>query len=159
ATAMSQTQLDGTRRALALLAAAWLVGCHHPETPTIITLPPLPEATAGAQPRVNGNVGSPQGLPPAELSYGTPQQASATGAPGNPGPGDISLDFADTDIRAVVAQILGTILKVNYTIDPTVHGSATLRTDTPLARSQLLPVLQSLLAQNGAALVQSGSLF
>ncbi|HTI83003.1 MAG TPA: secretin N-terminal domain-containing protein [Acetobacteraceae bacterium] len=125
-----------------------------------MALPSLPETTAGAPPRVNGNVGSPQGLPPAELSYGTrQQQASAAGSPGNQGPGDISLDFADTDIRAVVAQILGTTLKLNYTIDPAVHGTATLRTDTPLSRSQLLPVLQSLLAENGAALVQSGSLY
>jgi general secretion pathway protein D len=69
------------------------------------------------------------------------------------------LDFADTDIREVSTQILGNILKLNYTIDPAVHGAATLRTVTPLARSQLLPVLQSLLAQNGAALVQSGGLY
>ena len=156
---MIWTTLDRKWRVLAVLAVAWLASCQHPETPTIMTLPPLPETTAGAPPRVNGNVGSPQGLPPAELSYGTPQQASAAGSPGNQGPGDISLDFADTDIRAVVAQILGTILKVNYTIDPAVHGTATLRTDTPLNRSQLLPVLQSLLADNGAALVQSGSLY
>jgi len=156
---MIWTTLDRKWRVLAVLAVAWLASCQHPETPTIMTLPPLPETTAGAPPRVNGNVGSPQGLPPAELSYGTPQQASAAGSPGNQGPGDISLDFADTDIRAVVAQILGTILKVNYTIDPAVHGTATLRTDTPLNRSQLLPVLQSLLAENGAALVQSGSLY
>lgn len=39
------------------------------------------------------------------------------------------------------------------------HGTATLRTQTPVARSQLLPALQSLLAQNGAALVQAGSLY
>ncbi len=156
---MSGSNVDRAGRVLAVLAAAWLAGCQHPETPTITTLPPLPEATAGAQPRVNGNVGSPQGLPPAELSYGTPQQAALAGGAGNEGPGDISLDFADTDIRAVVAQILGTILKLNYTIDPSVHGSATLRTDTPLTRSQLLPVLQSLLSENGAALVQSGSLY
>ena len=69
------------------------------------------------------------------------------------------MDFADTDIREVSTQILGNILKLNYTIDPAVHGAATLRTVTPLARSQLLPVLQSLLAQNGAALVQSGGLY
>lgn len=93
------------------------------------------------------------------LSYGTPQQAAGGGSAAASGVADISLDFADTDIRAVVAQILGTILKVNYTIDPSVHGSATLRTDTPLTRTQLLPVLQSLLAQNGAALVQSGTLY
>ncbi len=69
------------------------------------------------------------------------------------------MDFADTDIREVVSQILGVILKLNYTIDPAVHGTATLRTQRPLARSQLLGVLQSLLTENGAALVQAGSLY
>jgi general secretion pathway protein D len=147
------------RRAVAVLVVAWLAGCQHAEEPTVAMLPALPPATEGAAPRVNGTVGSPKGLPPAEFSYGTPQQPASAVGPSASGAADISLDFADTDIRAVVAQILGTILKVNYTIDPSVHGSATLHTDTPLMRSQLLPVLQSLLAQNGAALVQSGALY
>ncbi|MFC7544374.1 secretin N-terminal domain-containing protein [Siccirubricoccus deserti] len=59
----------------------------------------------------------------------------------------------------MAAQILGTILRENYTIDPAVQGTATLRTVQPLARSQLLPTLQALLAQNGAALVRSGTLY
>lgn len=147
------------RRVVAALVVASLSGCHSPEVPVVTELPPLPVTTGGAQPRINGNVGSPRSLPPAQLSYGAEQGAPVPGAPGGTGAGDISLDFADTDIRAVVAQVLGTILKLNYTIDPAVHGSATLRTQTPLARSQLLPVLQSLLAQNGAALVQTGSLY
>ena len=75
------------------------------------------------------------------------------------GPGDISLDFADTDIREIVAQVLGTILKTNYTIDPAVHGTATLHTVRPLNRSELVPTLESLLAQNGAAIVQNGALY
>ena len=73
--------------------------------------------------------------------------------------GDVTLDFADTDIRDVVAQILGSILRVNYTIDPAVRGTATLRTVRPLPRAELLPTLQALLAQNGAALVSSGNLY
>ena len=56
------------------------------------------------------------------------------------GAGSVTLDFADTDIREVAAQILGNTLHVNYTIDPAVHGTATLRTVTPLANSQLVPV-------------------
>ena len=37
------------------------------------------------------------------------------------GQGGISFNFADTDIRAVAAQILGNMLHVNYTIDPDVE--------------------------------------
>jgi general secretion pathway protein D len=73
--------------------------------------------------------------------------------------GDVPLDFADTDIRTVVTQILGNLLKLDYTIDPSVHGSVTLHSTSPLTREQLLATLQALLAQNGAALIQSGSLY
>jgi general secretion pathway protein D len=48
---------------------------------------------------------------------------------------------------------------VNYAIDPSVHGTATLRTVAPLPENQLIPVLQSLLAQNGATLVTSGGVY
>jgi len=48
---------------------------------------------------------------------------------------------------------------VNYTIDPAVRGTVTLRTAAPLARAQLVPALQTLLSQNGATLVQAGELY
>jgi general secretion pathway protein D len=73
--------------------------------------------------------------------------------------GDVSLDFVEADLREVAAQILGTILRVNYTIDPAVRGSATLRTVRPLSRAEVLTTLQALLAQNGAALVESAGLY
>jgi general secretion pathway protein D len=148
---------------LALLLLAALPGCERAQTPVLSplspSLSPLPGASLVAPPRVNGSVGSPQALAPPILSLGaSPSQAAPATSEEAVG-GDISLTFADTDIREVVAQILGTILKVNYTIDPAVHGTATLRTVQPVARSQLLSVLQSLLAQNSAALVQSGTLY
>jgi general secretion pathway protein D len=155
-------------RSLALLLGlVQISGCSHPSPPAIPALPPLPRDGASAPPRINGSIGSPDALPPAQVAYGTagangtgtgsgsasPNPASATA------PGDVSLDFADTDIREIVAQILGTILKVNYTIDPTVHGTATLHTVRPLNRSELVPTLESLLAQNAAALVSSGGIY
>jgi general secretion pathway protein D len=112
-----------------------------------------------ATPRVNSTIGTPQALPSAQTSYGPGVQISIPGQPGAGGAGDITLDFADTDIREVVAQILGNILRVNYTIDSAVHGSVTLHTTTPLNRSQLLPTLDALLAQNGATLIRTGSLY
>ncbi|HUB10534.1 MAG TPA: type II secretion system secretin GspD [Acetobacteraceae bacterium] len=147
---------------VALVLVCALAACTRQVPPTVTPLPqPLPEGQLSmAPPRINGDVGTRQALQPPMVSYGTPEAAVARPtASGAAVGGDISLDFADTDIRAVVAQILGTILRVNYTIDPAVHGTATLRTQQPLTRSQLLPVLQSLLAENGAALVQAGSLY
>jgi general secretion pathway protein D len=136
-----------------------LTGCTHPSPPAIPALSPLPGGGAVVAPRINGAVGTPDASPPVQVAYGQGLAAPAqqTGVP--PGRGDITLNFADTDIREVVGQILGTILHVNYEIDPAVHGSATLHTTRPLSRSELLPTLQSLLSQNGAALVMGAGLY
>lgn len=143
-----------------LAALLLLASCTRGEQPVIDTPPPAPMASDAASPRVSGPVGSTGAPGRPEISYGTgrgvtPPTGEGSAARG----GTVSLDFADTDIREVVNQILGTILHANYTIDPGVRGTATLHTATPLATSQLLPVLQSLLAQNGASLVQTGGVY
>jgi general secretion pathway protein D len=150
-----------SRRSFALLLGLLqLAGCNHPSPPAIPASPPLPNGTIAAPPRINGAIGSPDALPPARVTYGRNEDTSLPPAPpGDPAAADISLDFADTDIREVVAQVLGTLLKVNYTIDTNVRGTATLHTVRPLNRSELVPTLESLLAQNGAALVMSGALY
>jgi general secretion pathway protein D len=144
---------------LALVLLFVLPGCERAEQPAIPALSELPGAPIAAPARINGDVGAPRATPPEQVSYGTPGDATLPNGVTTSATGDISLDFADTDIREVATQILGNILKLNYTIDPAVHGTATLRTVTPLPRSQLLSTLQALLAQNGAALVQSGGLY
>ncbi|HEY0181869.1 MAG TPA: type II secretion system secretin GspD [Rhodopila sp.] len=147
-------------RSLALmLGLVQMSSCSHPTPPAIPSLSALPSAAAAAPPRVNGTIGAPDALPPAQTAYGRDSEPTRQGPTPESGPGDISLDFADTDVREVVAQVLGTILKVNYTIDPAVHGTATLHTVRPLNRSELIPTLESLLSQNGAALVTSGTLY
>ncbi len=144
---------------LAVLLLGVLVGCERADEPAIPALSELPGTPVAAAPRINGDVGAPLSTPPSQVSYGAPGELRLP-APASVGEaGDFSLDFADTDIREVVTQILGNILKLNFVMDPSVHGSATLHTAAPLPRSQLLPTLQSLLAQNGAALVQSGNLY
>ncbi|MEA2739935.1 MAG: ral secretion pathway protein, partial [Acetobacteraceae bacterium] len=147
------------RSFVCLLGLVQLSNCSHPEPPAIPALSPLPNAAITAPPRINGPIGAPESLPPALTAYGNAGEAPTSSPAMAPGPGDVSLDFADTDIREVVAQILGTILKVNYTIDPAVRGTATLHTVRPLNRSELVPTLESLLVQNGAALVMSGPLY
>jgi len=147
------------RATSAVLLFSPLLGCSHPSAPAIPALSPLPALATASPPRINGSVGAPDALPPPQIAYGSVGQAAPPLEPRNNQPGDTTLDFADTDIREIAAQILGTILKVNYTIDPAVHGSATLHTVRPLNRSELLPTLQSLLAQNGASVVVNGSLY
>ena len=73
--------------------------------------------------------------------------------------GDVTLNFADADVREVVRTILGDILKVNYIIDPKVEGTITVQTSRPLARSFLLSTLESILRVNGAVLVREGEVY
>ena len=139
-----------------------LAACQPPEAPPRLMPLEQPIGKPGAAtPRVNGKLGTPNTLPRPQVSFGTlpapPQTASTMGA--FQGGGDTSLDFADTDIRQVVAQILGDVLRVNYTIDPGVHGTATFHTSRPLSRSELVPVLKTLLAQNNAALLVDNGIY
>ncbi len=149
--------------------AAWLAattalcagGCAPLAQPRLLPpLPPLAHESGVAAPRINGEVTGNPPPPQVAVSNGPGVIVSSRAAgQGGGGGGTVTLDFADTDIREVVAQILGNTLHVNYAIDPSVHGSATLRTVTPLADSQLIPVLQSLLAQNNATLVSNGGVY
>jgi len=147
----------------AVALSALLASCAEPEHPVITPLPALPTVAGAAQgrnARVNGTIGAPDAPGRALLSFGRPQVVTESGGPsGSPVGGDITLDFADTDIRDAVAQIMGQLLHLNYTIDPAVKGAVTLHTATPIARSQLLPVMQALLAQVGAELLQGGGLY
>jgi general secretion pathway protein D len=147
-------------RSLALLLGLiQVLGCTHAPPAAIPALSPLPNGGTAAPPRINGAVGTPDALSPAKFAYGRQDQPAPEPSATEAGPGNVSLRFADTDIREVAAQILGSIPKVNYTIDPAVHGTATLHTVRPLNRSELVPTLESLLAQNGAALVTNGGLY
>jgi general secretion pathway protein D len=156
----------GPRQGLPTLA--WLAACTAlsaagcAPTPRSGLLPPLPPITREggvATPRVNGSVAGNPPPPQIAVSTGPGVHVSQPSSRAGGGPGSVTLDFADTDIREVAAQILGNTLHVNYSIDPSVHGTATLRTVVPLTDTQLIPVLQSLLAQNGATLVDNAGVY
>lgn len=73
--------------------------------------------------------------------------------------GDITLNFQQSDISEVVKIILGEILNLNYVLDKGVTGSVSLQTSRPLARDDLLPILETILQLNGAVLIQSQNLY
>jgi len=148
------------------IACLALAGCQSPTAAPLTTVtpagPPIaltPPATAPAAPRINGGLGTGAGWPSPSASYSAAPAIMVATPSGTSGQGDISLDFADTDIRTVVGQILGTILQQNYTIDPSVQGTASLRTVVPLPRDALIPTLQTLLAQNNAVLVRANGIY
>jgi general secretion pathway protein D len=142
---------------VAFVTLALLSGCEQPEKPAV---PPLATTASNlaAAPRTNGSVASPA-LPAPNFSYGTQGSATTSTLGAETGAGPYSLEFADTDIREVVAQILGGLLHVNYSIDPAVHGTVTLHTGQPLSGRQLLPTLQNLLANAGAVLLPDEGLY
>lgn len=67
--------------------------------------------------------------------------------------GGITLDFQGAELREVINVILGELLKVNYVVDDGVRGQATLHTNRPVQREDLVPILESVLQLNDAALV------
>lgn len=67
-----------------------------------------------------------------------------------------SLAFVDADIRRVADAVLGSMLSVDYSVDPAVTGNVTLRTAKPVTRESLLPLLENALRSVNAAIVVSG---
>lgn len=70
-------------------------------------------------------------------------------------PGDVTLNFEQTDVREVIKVVLDDTLGVNYTIDPEVTGTVSMQTSRPIARTDLLTVLEHILLTNGVALIES----
>jgi general secretion pathway protein D len=73
--------------------------------------------------------------------------------------GDITLDFADADVRDVVRSVLGEILKVPYVVDPQVNGRITLKTGAPIRRDAIIPALETALKTIEGAIVVSDGIY
>ena len=151
-------------RRLTLLGLFLLGACSSQPHASQPALPVLPGTAAlipppAAPTRISGPVTRFSPPPRPSASYAAPLPAPLAPTAAATENGDISFNFADTDLRAVIDQILGNILHVNYTIDPAVNGTVTLRTAVPLTRDAMLPTLQTLLAQNNATLVQSNGIY
>ena len=66
----------------------------------------------------------------------------------------VSLNFEEAPLSEVVHSVLGDILQLDYIVEHPVQGDVTLRTRSPIPRDQLLPILESLLHNNGALMVR-----
>ena len=135
------------------------------QMPTQPGLEPLEQTSnlQAAEPRISGTIPTDRSRQRAFEARGV-AQAPIVSLP-EPGttttgqPGDVTLNFVDTDIREIVRTILGTTLNLNYTIDPNVHGTGSIETGAPLPRSALLPTLETLLNQNGATLIERNGVY
>lgn len=105
--------------------------------------------------------GRPVGSP--DIVLGTGQfvnQPSTAGSVGLvPGGSDVTLDFDNVDVRVVLKSVLGDLLRLSYTIEPSVQGTITLHTGRPMPRSALLNVLTDALQLTGVALVERDGMF
>ena len=85
------------------------------------------------------------------------QKPPAPSAPA--GAEEFTLNFEAVDIRQIVQYILGDYLKEFFTIHPATTGNATIRTSKPVARQDLLPILEMLLRQNGQVMVKEEGMY
>lgn len=67
--------------------------------------------------------------------------------------GDITLNFKAADLREFIRVVFEEILKQNYLIDPSIKGIVTLHTTYPVTQDAILPIMESVLQQNGAAVI------
>lgn len=73
--------------------------------------------------------------------------------------GEVTLNFVSAPLSEVVDVILGDVLDQNYSLSPSVDGIVTARTNVAIPKKDVLPVLENLLALNGASLVKSGGIW
>jgi general secretion pathway protein D len=159
-----------------ILSSLLLAGCgalfHHshrssaskaaPPAPTLVATAEAARSPVEGETRVNGLIKPAPGPDrgPIVVERG---RDGTVGAPPSHSyvsrDGDVTLNYVDADIAEIARAILGEILKVNYTIDSSFHGQATIHTTRPLRREELLPTLQSLVAQAGGTIVYQNGIF
>ncbi|HKN27347.1 MAG TPA: secretin N-terminal domain-containing protein, partial [Roseiarcus sp.] len=71
--------------------------------------------------------------------------------------GGYTLNFEDTPVANVAKSILGDVLGVSYVVDPRAQGSITLSSGRPIAKKDMLFVLEDALHANNLNMVRDGS--
>ena len=157
---------------MAAVLAGQLAACarepRRQEAPVLTAPPPqvaLPDRAPLAPQRQAGAFGpEPADARPAKIAEvypgtGRSIDPDAARGRGTPREGDITLNFAETDVREVVQVMLRDILGVNYVIDPDVRGNVSLEMSRPIRKEDVVSVLEATLAGVGAALVNQGGIY
>jgi general secretion pathway protein D len=148
-------------RALIVLAALTVCSCM--QTTSDVTSADHPSASdairsADLQPRypkstekVEANRGG-----AAPVSYfGTPAEAVDRDPPPTPdAAGGFALNFENTSVATVAKVVLGDILSVGYVIDPRAQGTISLSSGRPIAKKDMLFVLENALRVNNLVLLR-----
>jgi len=86
--------------------------------------------------------------------FGVAAQGKVTSAVG-----DITLNFEQADLREFIRVVFEEILNENYLVDPKVKGQVTMHTTYPVRIEAVLPIVESVLQLNGAALVKEQDIY
>lgn len=73
--------------------------------------------------------------------------------------GEFTVNFENAPLADVIRAMIEDGLGASYVLDPGVTGNVTIRTNSPLTRSQILPTLEEILRLNDAAIVERGGVF
>jgi general secretion pathway protein D len=71
----------------------------------------------------------------------------------------VTLNFEDASLPEFLRVVFESILKENYLLDPGVSGSVTLHTTRPVTADTVLPIVEAVLEQNGAALIRDEGMY
>jgi general secretion pathway protein D len=96
---------------------------------------------------IRGNQTFVRGSNPAQVAAGN-KGAAATG--------DISFNFANQPIEAVINTVLGDLLHENYSINQGVKGDVSFSTSQPVNKQQALSILETLLSWTDNAMIRQG---
>ena len=86
--------------------------------------------------------------------FGSPVEAAVRDLPAQDATGGYTLNFENASVGAVAQAVLGDILNVGYTIDPRAQGAISLSSGRPVAKKDVLFVLENALKASNLSLVR-----
>jgi general secretion pathway protein D len=87
-------------------------------------------------------------------------QGTGTGASSGYAEGDgVTLNFEQASLPEFLRVVFESILEENYLLDPSVNGTVTLHTTRPVTQDTVLPIVEAVLEQNGAALIRDEGVY
>jgi general secretion pathway protein D len=105
-------------------------------------------------PQPSGTTGPPPRTPRGESYFGREETIEPAPAAQQANDGDgYALNFENAAVTTVAKVILGDILGTGYTIDPRIQGTVTISSGRPVAKSDLVFVLENALRMNNVVLV------
>jgi general secretion pathway protein D len=124
--------------------------------PPIVAAPSTTSAPSTTRPIIQPNIYDNSKLYPGTGQF-VRQQPPAPPAP--KGPEEFTLNFESVDIRAVTQSILGDMLRESFSIHPQTAGNVTIRLSKAVPRTELIPILESLLRQNGQVMIREDGIY